>query len=318
MELRKAANKILDECMGLKQNESLLIITDSKLKNIAQVFLEEGKKITNKVKLAEIPVAENHGQEPLKKVAEEMKKCNVGLLITAKSLSHTNARREASKQGARLAGMSNVNEDMLIRFAESNIKEDYEFGEKLKKIFEDANKVHLVTDKGTDLHFSVKDEIPYNDHDLSVLKTVYGNIPSGEVCMKPKEGTANGKFIVDLSILNGLVDKPIIVSVKNNVAVKIEGGKSAENLKKTFDRFGKKARNIAEFGIGTNRTAKITGTTIEDEKVFGTVHIGFGNDISFHGKCDVPIHFDGIIDKPTFYVDDKKIMEKGRFLINSN
>jgi len=315
MTLQKAAEKILKECMDLKQNESLLIITDSKLKNIAQVFLEEGKKITDKVKLAEIPVAENHGQEPQEKVAEEMKKCNVGLLITTKSLSHTNARREASKQGARLAGMSNVNEEMLIRFSKSNIKEDYEFGEKLKKIFVDANKVHLVTDKGTDLHFSVKGEKSYNDHDLSVLKTVYGNIPSGEVCIKPKERTANGKFVVDLSILNGLVDEPIEVIVKDNYAVNVGGGKSAELLKKTLDKFGKKARNIAEFGIGTNRTAKITGTTIEDEKVFGTVHIGFGNDISFGGKSDVPIHFDGIIDKPTFYVDDKKIMEKGRFLV---
>ena len=82
-----------------------------------------------------------------------------------------------------------------------------------------------------------------------------------------------------------------------------------------LDSVGKEARNIAEFGIGTNDKAKITGNILEDEKVIGTCHIALGNNAGFGGKINVQLHLDGIIKKPTIWVDNKKIMENGKFLI---
>ena len=73
--------------------------------------------------------------------------------------------------------------------------------------------------------------------------------------------------------------------------------------------------NIAEFSIGTNEKAKITGITLEDEKVLGTAHIALGNNKSYGGKVDVPLHLDGVFYSPTIFVDKKKIMEKGKLLI---
>ena len=52
---------------------------------------------------------------------------------------------------------------------------------------------------------------------------------------------------------------------------------------------------------------------LEDEKMLGTVHIALGNNLSFGGDNDVPLHLDGVITRPDIYVDDKKIMEKGKF-----
>ena len=59
----------------------------------------------------------------------------------------------------------------------------------------------------------------------------------------------------------------------------------------------------------------ITGEILEDEKVFGTIHIAFGNNITMGGTCDVGIHIDCVVTKPDVWFDDKKIMEKGKLLI---
>ena len=64
-------------------------------------------------------------------------------------------------------------------------------------------------------------------------------------------------------------------------------------------------------GIGINPKAKIIGNVLEDEKVLGTCHIAIGNNVFYGGSNDVPIHLDGVITRPTIYVDNKKIMEKG-------
>ena len=56
-------------------------------------------------------------------------------------------------------------------------------------------------------------------------------------------------------------------------------------------------------------------TFLEDEKVLGTCHIALGNNYSFGGKVNVPIHLDGIIKKPTIIFDDKIIMKEGKLLI---
>ncbi|MFZ8830027.1 MAG: aminopeptidase, partial [Candidatus Aenigmatarchaeota archaeon] len=87
-----------------------------------------------------------------------------------------------------------------------------------------------------------------------------------------------------------------------------------EKLEKIFRELGEKARQIAEFGIGTNPKAKIIGNILEDEKVFGTCHFALGNNVNFGGNNDVSFHLDGIIEKPTIIVDGKEIMRNGVLL----
>jgi leucyl aminopeptidase (aminopeptidase T) len=77
----------------------------------------------------------------------------------------------------------------------------------------------------------------------------------------------------------------------------------------------KNARNIAEFGIGLNPKAVLSGNTLEDEKVLGTCHIAFGSNFDFGGRIKSDVHWDAILLKPTIYVDDRKIMDEGDLLV---
>jgi aminopeptidase len=89
----------------------------------------------------------------------------------------------------------------------------------------------------------------------------------------------------------------------------------AKKLVNMLDSVGKNARNIAEFGIGTNDSVKLSGILLEDEKVMGTVHIALGNNVSMGGKINVPIHLDGVIKEPTVFLDSKVIMKDGKLLV---
>ena len=71
---------------------------------------------------------------------------------------------------------------------------------------------------------------------------------------------------------------------------------------------------IAELGIGTNEAAKLCGIILEDEKLYGTVHIAFGTNTSFGGITKADCHLDGIILNPTLYLDDECVIRKGEFL----
>ena len=51
-----------------------------------------------------------------------------------------------------------------------------------------------------------------------------------------------------------------------------------------------------------------------DEKIYGTIHIGFGNNLFMGGAQDSDIHYDCIITKPTVYLDGICIIKNGRHI----
>ncbi|MEK6868679.1 MAG: aminopeptidase [Nanoarchaeota archaeon] len=306
---------VLKKCIGLKNDEKILIVTDSKLKGLAKIFLEEAKKITKGVKLIEIPIPKVHGTEPSNKVAKEMLDYDAELIITTKSLSHTNARINACKKGARIVTMPGITKEILERTIDIDYGKLMKVHEKLGNIIDKGKEVKITTKLGTNLTFSIEGRKAFGrDSGLFRRKSAFGNLPTGEIFVAPIEGTADGTYIVDASFAGiGKLKSPIKIYVKNGYAVKIDGEK-ADVLTELLDSAGKEARNIAEFGIGTNENAKITGNILEDEKVIGTCHIALGNNVGFGGKTSIQLHLDGIIKNPTIFVDENKILDKGKFL----
>ncbi|MFB6077339.1 MAG: hypothetical protein ABEK12_04380, partial [Candidatus Nanohaloarchaea archaeon] len=69
------------------------------------------------------------------------------------------------------------------------------------------------------------------------------------------------------------------------------------------------ARNVAEFGVGTNPAATLIGNILQDEKVLGTVHVAFGDNTSMvpgsdDHRVDAEVHWDVVCEEPTVRFDD--------------
>ena len=311
MSIDKACKIILKDCMNLKSNESCLIVTDSKLKPIGNALYRNSLKIAKQSKLILVPIPESHGTEPPRNVADEMLEYNVILLATTKSLSHTKARHNAIKNGARAASMPGITIDMIKRALDVDFYRIREINKRLISRLKNKNLIKITAKNGTNIEFYLKGRKWLGDDGIYTKRGVSGNLPAGEIFIAPLEYRTNGTIIVDASVGGlGKVDKNIELVVKDGFITSVNGGKVANQFKKLLKT--KLHKNVAELGIGTNYKAKITGNVLEDEKVAGTRHIAFGNNRHFGGKIDVPFHVDVVIKNPTIYADGVLIMGKGK------
>jgi aminopeptidase len=315
--LDKACITAIKDCMGAKKNESILVISDELKREIGLSLFENAKRLGYSSLYVEMKSGKISGEEPPDAIADLMKKFDIVFCPTAKSLTHTNARRAASRKGVRVATLPGITKEIMIRGLNADYKKIDALSMKLKDIIDKGENIRITTSIGTDISFSIRGRKPIASKGIHHKKGESGNLPTGETFLAPVEGTANGVFVVDGSMAGlGLVkNSNLRIEVKKGYATKISGGRLAKKLTHMLDAVGKDARNIAEFGIGTNDSAKLSGIILEDEKVLGTVHIALGNNISMGGRVNVPIHLDGVMKKPTVYLDNKILMKNGKLLI---
>lgn len=315
--LDKACRTAIQDCMKVKKRERVLTVCDSNKREIGIALHQTALSLGHESFYIEMKPLEVNGQEPADEIAELMKKFDVVFCPTTTSLTHTDAKRNACKEGVRIATFPNITKDIMIRGLSADYNKIAKLSNKLKRIFEKGKEIHVTAPNGTDISFNIEGRTSISSKGLYHKKGEGGNLPTGETFMAPIEGSANGVFVVDGSMAGiGLIKStPITIEVKDGYATKITGNAQAKKLKQMLDKFGKQAYNIAEFGVGTNDTAKLSGLILEDEKVMGTVHFALGNNISMGGSVNVGIHLDGVIKKPSFWLDGKQMMKDGKLLV---
>ncbi len=174
----------------------------------------------------------------------------------------------------------------------------------------------ITSPAGTDVTLSLTGRDGIADTGLLTNSGDLGNLPAGEAFIAPKEGVGEGIAIFDGCFAGVCLDKPIKVTIEKGMAIKIEGGKGARELEDALKAVGEKGHNIAELGVGTNKAAlpsKEGDNLLEVEKLYGTVHLAFGNNAHFGGEVDVPFHRDGVILDPTLEIDGRIILSEGVF-----
>ncbi|MFO8015936.1 MAG: aminopeptidase [Candidatus Woesearchaeota archaeon] len=322
LSLRKAADMILRQCMSLKKSESLLVITDKNKKRIAGAVYEAAFPLCRNVMMVTIPAAKVNGEEPPAIVADMMKGYDVIIAPTTKSMTHTMAVKKARKSGARVATMPGITEDVLKRGMSADYRKVKRLSEKINSALQECGSIRVTTRKGTDITICRDEKVNARaDSGFVHERGGLANLPAGESVIVPKHRKTEGVFVVDASMGGiGKVDRPITITVKKGYAERIKGGKSAAQLRKKLEGCAEESGddspyNIAELGIGTNYKAKVSGTVLEDEKVFGTAHIALGNSKGLGGKIYAPCHLDGVFMKPTIMADDRTIMKDGKLLI---
>lgn len=313
MELKDIAKNVMVGCLAVKPEEDVLIVTDDSRVTIGQALYEGAKELGCEAMLLVMKERAVSGQEPPHTIAEAMKAADVVICPTAQSLTHTTAKIEAQKTGTRIATMPGITEEM---FSQGAMTADYNAVEKLTAKVSDlltsANTATIIKD-GCTLKLDLTGRAGVRSPGVYREKGQCGNLPSGEGYIAPLETGVNGEIIVDGSMVGiGKLESPLKFVIKDGKIQSITGNKSEMlNILLANDR----NRTVAELGIGTNEAAILNGIILEDEKVYGTVHVAFGTNTSFGGVNKADCHMDGIILKPTLYLDDLMVIRDGEFLI---
>ncbi|MEJ8545565.1 aminopeptidase [Brevibacillus borstelensis] len=311
--LVEVSKNLLMTSLALKQEETLLIVADLEKKELAEAIQKAGLQLGAEAILMVMKERKKDGEEPPKPVAEAMRGADVVVCVTEYSLTHTEARKHAAASGARIATMPGITPDM---FLEGAITADYGqvqgLTEQMTRVLTAGSVVRIEKD-GHSLSFSIAGRDGISSTGVYRNPGESGNLPSGESYIAPVEGTASGQIVVDGSIAGiGKVSGPLLVTVDQGRIVDLQGPDADQLL----DMLGAgDGRLLGEFGIGTNDMARITGNVLEDEKVYGTIHVAFGSNRTFGGTISAGVHIDLVVHQPDVFIDETKILSKGRATI---
>jgi hypothetical protein len=325
---------VLTNSLNLKK-EGLLIISDygEGWKQCAPILATgyylagQSMGLETAIVMQGIKTREQVAEEPVKQLIGKLKKNNAIILSLSNRLGkmgEAGTFRDHIKNGrhkyAMTTGLIGLKTDQTYELAEAiniNYKKVNKLGEKIKEQLDWAREIRIITVTGTNLKIDV------TGHEAR-LNTGYvkengsgGNIPAGEVYIAPIRTRVDGTLVIDGSSRHKrgtmLIQKPIKVTIKQGMITNIEGETEAKILRDSLDWIKNKvkmpsnATMIGEIGIGINPHAKIMGSTIVDEKAYGTAHIGIGGNYWFGGSVFSSLHLDQVFKNPVITIDGKEL-----------
>jgi 2,5-dihydroxypyridine 5,6-dioxygenase len=258
---------------------------------------------------------------PIDSLVGAVSESDVWIELNGKWLLYSKVWEEAMKRNrTRYMCLVGMNIDMANRcIGRIDVAEILEFQRKLQKITERSRSMHYTTPGGTEVSFE-------NDNNRPVL--VEGDVSGpgeymllGQVDWAPVEETINGTIAFDGSVNPpdelGLLKKPIRLEVKNGRVVRVYGSPEARIYEKWLKSLNdENMYTLAHLSYGCNPGAKLTGNVLEDERIWGALEWGLGNQSGTFKALDTRAisHSDGITLKPTLKGDGELIMEKGKFV----
>ena len=313
-----APDVLLRVCADAKSHEKILFVTDDTSHEVAEIMWEASKDYPNRA-LVWMTDRKMHGDEPPATVAAAMFEADVIFGCTKFSMFHTAARRNAVANGARFCNMADYSKEMMEK---GGLQADFVAqGAWMDRVSDaiEGDQIRITTALGTDLTASVSGRKAVRQYGRSLTPGASSSPPDIETALGPIEGTMNGTFVVDGSIPYpglGVIQEPITIQIKDGNIVSISGGKEAAFLEEAMKSLNDPdVYSVAEIGFGFNNCSVLSNRMLEDEGVMGTMHLCFGNSLSFGGTMSGNNHLDMVFQNPSVWVDGRQIMELGEMLI---
>src|SRR3954449_10545100 len=312
-DLARAVHAVVHECLAVKPGEEALVVCNPATQKIGERLREAAAEAGADAVLTTITERRSHGAEPPRTVAEAMAAADVVIAPTIQSLSHTAARKRANEEGARIATLPGVTEEMLARVMTADMDGLRRKGNAVAEALDRAGEARITDANGTDLRLDLSGREAIPDAGEITQPGAFGNLPCGEGFITPAGG--EGTLVIDGSLAGiGLVDAPVELVVEGGHLTSARGGQGMAFME-LLTEHGDDATTIAELGVGTNEKAKVTGEILEDEKILGTVHIAVGASAGIGGAGAAPGPLDCVVRKPTLELDGEPIVRDGELLI---
>lgn len=320
----KRAHTIID-LAEIKKGDKVLILCDFTTAEVGKLLTSQVYNLDALPILTIIPVLKGHGDSAPKPVEEMAMNVDVIIAPMKYNIAHSPLRTEALKAGIRLMTPTDILDSLAKGFFDADYYEMREKTIKIAELLTKAKTAKVTTAKGTDITMSLegRDGVPLTGF---CQKGRLAAPPGMEALCCPVEGTAEGKFVCDVSvqglppeldIYERLLDEPIEFIVHEGLVKDIKGGKEAKELKEYLESMNDPTvYNIAELGVGTNSALKEFIGSMLDEALQGGLHIGLGDNVCFPGgKVESTGHFDPVMSCVTLELDGKTVIKDGKHLI---
>jgi aminopeptidase len=348
--LKKAAEVAVQEVLGVKEGEEVVIITnfEGDVVPIAKALYEACLAVKAKTVIlvqpqktqydfAERLVLDAVASAPdviisvcAHKVGKDPYGMNIGYVgRDGKKYNHVFDLVLDGDKRSRSFWSPGATVDMFERTIAIDYKAMRELAAKLKAVLDEGREVRVTSPAGTDLRFSIEGRKGQVDDGDFRLPGKGGNLPCGEAYISPKNQTAEGVIVfdgtVDLIPDSVIPETPVKVVFKGGFVTEVSGGLEAERLLEVIRKGEQMARDVGkveeernaralgELGIGINPAATMTCNMLEDEKVWRTVHFAIGMNLDNDGHAF--IHQDCLVKRPSLWVDGRQIMKDGDIII---
>jgi len=314
-QLARALETVIGRCLDVRGGENVLVIGDygeGDSRVLAGALRDTAARYGADAVLMLMDPRANDGAEPPPAVAAALAACNVYIVPTSRSLSHTEARRRATQAGARGATLPGVTADMLARMMAIDFDALKARTLAICELLEDADSAHVTCPNGSDLALDLTGRRGLADYGEISSGSKFGNLPAGEGFIAPLSG--RGTLAATSLAPLGISPEPVLLSVEDGHLTAANGPLGPEFLQR-LRQHGPNGTNVAELGVGTNDAASLTGNVLEDEKILGTVHVAFGASAGIGGTVAVPIHLDVVVVEPTLDVGGTRVLDAGRWTL---
>lgn len=223
---------------------------------------------------------------------------------------------------ARHCHMIGIDRRLMLDGMTVDYDEVYRVTHRVHETVRQAAKIEVKTRLGTELVATFSPSRRWVPCDARYWEQgLWGNLPEGEVFTAPHrvDGILVGEELGDhFARRYGRLAEPVVFRLKESRAVAVES--ADHQLRGEIEAYlvqGANSNRVGEFAIGTNvGLADIVGNFLQDEK-FPGVHVAFGDPYGDETGADweASSHLDVLASRADVWVDGRRIMEDGRFLL---
>jgi leucyl aminopeptidase (aminopeptidase T) len=327
-ELLPGARNAIRDCLRVKPEERVTIITDEVTQDIAAALQSEIEEVGAE---CAVFVLENYAPRPLtgmpQVILDDLATSQVSIFASMTQYGELTSRIQmtavVNKHRIRHGHMVNITREIMLEGMRANFLEVDKLSQRLVELARMTERVTCRTAAGTDYVAEISPRLNWLKTSGLITRDKWGNLPGGEIFTSPFN--SNGTFVVDGVVGDYLCQKygdlketPLTIIVEENRIRHLEcENKELLEEFRAYTSTDENSNRVGEFAVGTNTACtRIIGNILQDEKIPG-IHIAFGHPYAEHtGQTWLSkTHIDCVGREFDIWFDDRKVMERGKFLI---
>ena len=328
-ELQNAARKLIREIFAVQPGETVTMTLDyDSSQTVARVIADAVQEAGAFPMILQTPTPGGVGKAadpdlPVDALSGALLASDVWIELNHQWLLYSTPFERAYRNNEKLRYMclADFDEGLLIRtVGHVETARLQAFMERTAELHKQAKTMRVTTPAGTDVCFEMEPR-HYVCVDSGDASRPGMHMLTGQLNIVPRFRTIQGTIVFDGSVtppFGRILNEPIRLTVVDGVIVRVEGGKEAEEYEAWLRHFDDPGMlKMAHIAYGFNPGAILTGSVVEDERVWGCTEWGIG----YVSTIDAPpdgqeavSHSDGICLNSSVWLDDRQIMDHGRIV----